>query len=197
MRKTLILSIILFVLALTGCGQEQVTSQKDNVTPDFRNVSWGMSMSEVKENETEVSLSEVKDGLFNKDVKVDGIPFFLSYHFVDDKLYEATYQASEMVNDNSYVNSFASLKSTLSEKYGQPVVDKTFWVNENSTFKDNPTEYGYAVASGDLAFVTQWEMPTTAITLTLAGFKLENSLLIMYISPKYNKLADDKEKDKL
>lgn len=197
MKKLITICLIFLIFFVTGCSEENISSQKNN-PPDFRNVSWGMSMSDVKKNENEAkSTSRIENSLFYQGVRVNEILFNLSYDFVDDKLFRASYHTSELVNDNSYINSYESLKLALTEKYGKPVLDKKIWINENSISKSNPNEYGLAVAVGDLAFASQWETPTTIVWIILDGNKYENSLLISYDSKEYNSLAKEKEQGKL
>lgn len=200
MRRTLFFSIIFLLITVTGCGQGSTSSQKENVNspPDFRNVSWGMSMSDVQKSEKEaMSPKKIGNSLWYK-IEVNGKLFSLSYDFVDDKLYGASYFAYGFVVDNSYINDYNSLKSMLIEKYGKPTLDKMEWKNENIISKNDPSNYWFAVAQGDLIYAAQWETPKTIVGIILSGDnKTLNTLLVTYDSKEYKKLAEDKEKEKI
>jgi hypothetical protein len=143
---------------------------------DFRNVKWGMTISEVKKNET-AKLEDPGTGEEPKIVaystKVNNLDVYVLYFFFRDKdnierLVRTGYGFNEEhFNQNDYINDYHSVKKILIEKYGTPNIDKEIW--RNDMYKDKRENWGFAVSLGHLVYVCQWVNKGTSISLGLSG----------------------------
>ena len=170
---------------------------------DFRNVKWGMTISEVKKNET-AKLEDPGDGVSPKIVaystKVNDMNAYILYYFYYDKdnierLVKAAYGFNEEhSNQNDYINDYKSVKKILIEKYGQPNDDKEIW--RNDMYKDNQEHWGFAVSMGHLVYVSRWFNNNTSIALGLSGDNLEIKHGMEYKSLKWEYLEIKAKEDK-
>ncbi len=147
----------------------------ENKNFDFRQTSWGMS-------KTEVIQSEGTSPLVDK-VNIDGFPYIgyttnlvvgdtsqevlIIYYFIQEKLFFARYNIiTKHSNLNDYLTDFEMFKTILSPKYGIPE-EETLW--KDDLYKDDPQDWGMAIATGDLQKFATWETATTTIILQLKG----------------------------
>ena len=97
-----------------------------NENPDFRNVSWGMSVDDVKKYEDATLSEENKDenAFFNlrySNISVMGHPADLGYSFSNGKLSSATYQIPVTESKDYMINNtFFEIADAISLKYGNP-----------------------------------------------------------------------------
>ena len=75
------------------------------------------------------------------------------------------------------------------EKYGQPSEDEEFW--RSNLYRDNPGDYGMAVAVGDLVKRTTWETDNTKIVLGITGDNFEIGVVIVYFSKEITPPTDN------
>ena len=87
------------------------------------------------------------------------------------------------IDKNRYIDDYDALKKLLQKKYGMPKRDVSVW--KNSIYKDNPSDWGFAVSRGDLTYQTKWETPRTLISLNLQGKDYKIHLTIDYKSKMY------------
>lgn len=194
--------IVLFFLVLlmaAGCATKPVLSDSQVAStammqptsvptpeptpePDFRNVRWGMSINEVKTNESIASVEESVSQLLYH-VSVANLDAALVYTFnEDDSLCEAAYLLQEShVNDNEYVDDFNRLKKALIEKYGKPTKDDERW-NGGSHLQSDPDNLGLAIATGYYTTRAEWDTPSTTITLIISGDNFDISTALFYAS---------------
>lgn len=190
--------ILLFIIPLiVGCSQQNVVSNNSNstVTPDFRNIIWGMSQSEVKTAEKEAVFDFEMDNSLNYQTKIDNTEYSLVYLFVDDKLYAANYIRIGVVNDDSYIHEYEKIKKIMSEKYGNPSEDNIIWKDE--LFKNDPNYYGIAVAMGHVVNFAKWDTPNTIIGMMLDGVNSQSTIVIGYTSKEYKPLVKESIKEEL
>lgn len=168
---------------------DEVTENID-VKYDLRNVNWGMSLQDVinSEEQTYTYISEDKQQIMYSDVTAGNVNFtYLMYYFDNDALNHAIYYADNThSSDNLYVEDYNSLKDKLTSLYGTPNPNdvKEIWYDD--LYKDNPNDYGKAVARGDLTMATRWTTDTTIITLFLSGDNYECKLAIQYYDVNKN-----------
>ena len=198
--------ISIFVIS-TGCNQnystnyqqqgsteQAVATKKVNENANLRNVSWGMTMSDVQDAEKEAEfIGKFDDNLLYK-TSVNGLDFKLGYYFIDDKLYNAAYILDEThTSENQYISDYENLKAILTEKYGIPNIDKVIW--KDDLYKDNQNDWGFAVSIGDLAYLTQWQSHETKIGIFLAGDNYDVALGIVYDSNELSPIAEQKNNE--
>ncbi|TFB09863.1 hypothetical protein E3V36_05550 [Candidatus Marinimicrobia bacterium MT.SAG.2] len=173
---------------------DDATSVSNQSDKHFRNATWGESPNIIINNET----SEYIEGASTEDQKVfsdniSGVPMWIAYHFIQDKLTNARYMSSaEHTNKNDHLNEFEFLKKNLIQKYGVPKRDETLWLDD--LFRDKHSKWGLAVSVGQLAYLVMWETDDTEIYLTLSGDNYKIKLLISYSSKKLKYLSDEKKK---
>ncbi|GAB3324361.1 hypothetical protein GCM10027299_21600 [Larkinella ripae] len=174
--------IFVLLLFLSACqtdnSQEQVKTVKKAY--DFRKMNWGDKIADVKK--TELKAPDLEDTLriVYKDINVGLNKVMLLYFFKKGRAFMGVYDFSERhLNDNKYIEDFYSLKEDLTKKYGKPTLDTTAW--SGSLFRDNPNQFGTAVATGYLRYNTRWKKPNTEVALELKGDNLKAKLYITYI----------------
>ncbi len=191
MKKALvILMAFLFAALVFGCssavsdtddGIMQTTTPEIKTGTDFRNAAWGMSADEVIATEGHQPDDKEKDAILYTDKEVAGLDAAVLFQFNSDQLISGSYIIKEVhTNENAYIDDYNQLKEALISKYGEPTVDQIVWKDE--LYKDDPSEYGFAVSLGDLIYATSWPTQTGEIGLVLSGDNFEISLTVLYRS---------------
>ncbi len=160
---------------------------------DFRKTNWGMSMEEVAEAENALELQYGDSPLPGEsyEAKVGGLDCYINYYYIGDKLTSAEYEFSyEATLEYLCINNYSHLKEKLVEKYGEPIRDEDIWIDD--LYKDNPKNWGRAVARNHLLRYAQWETPNTKITIILAGDEYGNiALKIKYRSQQIKEFEEE------
>jgi len=158
--------------------KQQVSSGSEKY--DFRKTNWGMSKEQVKATENmKPDLEE--DNVLAYKVKINGDDYFCAYSFLKDKLHNAGYAFAEKhTNRNLYIDDYKKLKELLIKQYGKPLTDRTTW--DSDLYKDDRSEWGFAVSLGHLSYGATWETSATYITLGLNGDNYKINLLLAYDS---------------
>ncbi len=175
----------------TGDGKKQHISSQEieslvNIiqgdrASDFRNVSWGMSLEQVKKLENLKFLSAGKDSL-KYDYKLIGMNCKVIYKFRDNKLVSARYNIEQKHIDPSLFNEdYVSLKQYFSKVIGTPLTDQDVW--KNNLYKPDKTKWGFAVSIGFLTRMIIWKQLGTKILLQMNGHNHK-----IYITIKYSSL---------
>ena len=157
----------------------KAASQNENA--NFRNSSWGMSRDQVIASEAGRSFENTNGILITS---VDGVAgrFEASalYYFDNvDCLYKAAYLMHlKHANPNQFIDDFIELKDIYTEKYGAPTTDLEHW--DDSFYKNDPSNYGMAIATGALIYLCEWGSSNTVISLMLSGDNYECSVVITY-----------------
>ncbi|WP_342414975.1 hypothetical protein NST83_16685 [Paenibacillus sp. FSL R10-2782] len=161
----------------------------------FRNVGWGMSKEQVKASE-DMKVEEEDQESIAYYSKILGLESGLMYFFVDDQLVRAGYLVTEKhTNKNDYIENYNDLKKSLTEKYGKPSSDDTLWKGE--LYKDTPSQWGMAVATGELHYQAAWETEDTEILLDLQGDNFEPQLSLLYDSKELQHLSEQQKDQEL
>lgn len=164
--------------------------------PNFkvRNVEFGMSMDQVLKSEKEEPSQNEADSLAYI-VSLNNHEYNLVYYFIDDKLYQVLYSFNEeLANNNNYIDVYNDMKTKLSSKYGTALIDKQSW--KDDIFKNDPDNYGLAIASGHLSYLAEWDTNSIQIGLLLSGEKYKINFFIMYSETNLAKMAQDRENKK-
>jgi hypothetical protein len=178
---------LLLVVAVGAVGEEA----------GFRGCPWGSSMAEIKAKEMATFVAGGPTSgnryVIGYKTEVAGFPCQAIYGFVGDRLTWGMYSfKQEHSNKTDFVDDFQKLKALLVTKYGTPGVDNVRW--KNDLFKDDPSHWGLAVATGDVIFVCRWEDPETIIGLLLQGDNYEITLNLSYSSVALKDLGKEEEK---
>ena len=149
--------MIIGLLLLGGASQVQ----------DFRETAWGMSPSQVKHAENLRLESQDRETMTYKGA-LAGLESEVVYHFADDRLVEGQYVITHKHWEREgYIEAYANLKNLLTQKYGEPVIDETKWTNHQ--YEHTESQWGLAVAMGQLTYQCVWETERTVISMKLWG----------------------------
>ena len=153
---------------------------------DFRNVRWGMSIEEVKKAETSKMVDE-SDTILIYESSLAGLDVYVGYVFTSGILVRGKYISVEKhSNRNDYINDYNSLKDLLTKKYGETTENHVYWLND--LYRDDYSEWGFAVSLGHLKYFDSWETGRTDITAALTGENYDISLGIEYGSKELGDL---------
>lgn len=170
---------------------------KNEKSYDFRKTYWGMSKSEVKQNEN-ASIIEETDETLQYMTNLDNDKVTLVYSFVDDKLISALYFFNNSYqNPNKYIYDYERINSFLKRKYGKTSnqLDEQEW--SNTLFKNDPENWGLAVSIGQLVYVNYWSKESTQIIHMLTGENYNIRHHIQYRSKKLEYLRKERKANKL
>lgn len=185
--------------AVTASGRRVILNEdgtwewaKEPGTPDaagdFRNARWGMSVAEVKLSETAKLLDE-SDGILLYESSLSGLDVFVGYVFTNGILVRGKYISVERhSNRNDYITDYNTLKDLLTKKYGAPIDENVFWLDD--LYRDDYSDWGFAVSLGHLKYFDSWETERTAITAALYGDNYEITHGIEYKSKELGTVED-------
>lgn len=178
MRKTILIFTSL-ILMTSGLAYGQ----------DFRKTTWGMTKDQVKKTETSEILKETDEVLAYR-AELAGYESFVIYIFAGDKLTRAKYSIIEQhSNKNDYISDYNSIKELLEKKYGTPKEDEKVW--KNDLYKDDYSQWGFAVSLGHLMYYSSWETDRTSVFFLLNGENYEIETVIEYTSKELSAVEDD------
>lgn len=159
--------------------------------PGFRNVSWGVDQRAVLASESQTP-TEVSADLVVFTTTLLSMEAILVFRFLNGRLYQGKYAVTEdFSNRTQYVWKRQELFDLLSRKYGKPSSDDLYW--HGDLYRDDPREWGMAVATGDLSYFTNWRTSTTDVWLALDGNDYSCRLAVEYSSLA---LKDEAERHK-
>jgi len=160
----------------------------------FRSIEWGKNPQVVKESEKLELLSE-DDGLLMYETDISGLKLIVGYLFTSDKLTTGRYLSNDNhSNKNDYITDYKLLKNLLEKKYGSPLEDEIVW--KNDLYRDDYSEWGFAISLGHLYYYSKWSNNSSDITIILSGENYEITLLIEFKS-KNLKDFEKEEKEKV
>lgn len=128
---------------------------------DFRNVSWGASLDNVKEAEGQKPMEwSDTELLFNSNLGKQ--PVNIRYSFVDGKLSTARYEFTQQYRESErYVFAYEVLQTQLIRKYGQPASERV--ICEDSFYMDYPRRWGTGIVVGKLTKESNWNTPKMTV----------------------------------
>jgi hypothetical protein len=155
-----------------------VDELKTATTSDFKNVSWGMSVTQVKRIERLKLIEEGKDFLKYDDA-LTGMNCDVIYYFTEEKLSSARYTIKQKHHDPAlFSEDFVALKKHLCLMYGPYVSVEDKWNDDQ--FKSDESKWGFAVSLGFLTRSVKWKKAETDIVLLMAGQNHEIFMNIEY-----------------
>ena len=196
MKKKIILSLIVVIVLIFISTIFIYSNQYD-----FRKINWGMDIDQVKAIENKKIVYEGDNSLGHSlcyEVDISNKNYYCIYYFLEDKLYTAGYMSTEeYTNKNDYIRDYKEIKEILTKKYGEPDKKKLLSLHdreevcwENDLYKDDESEWGFAISIGDLSYGSIWETSTTGIELILDGNNYEVNLRIRYTSKELKEWTD-------
>lgn len=183
MKKILILTSIVLSLLLSACGGNviydgtesgEIYINQPTVTPietvdheahEFRNLNWGMTLSEVVEQEG-VGYSTVKQGVIRyNNLFLDDFPVESEYTFSSGKLSMCIYYTTHEHQDISlFLEDYEELKEKYEEKYGNHLYYEEKWADNVTPSSSKKLE---ELENGNMMFRTGWEIDNSRINLVL------------------------------
>ena len=147
---------------------------------DFRNFTWGSSLNDVQSREKSKLVYKVKDDELLYEDQLAGSDCNVIFIFNDnDKLVSGNYFfTKKFSNPELYIQDYNKFKTLLTQKYGTPFSEKEIWNNRVPI--SEKTNYGQAVADGNLSLNTVWITSNTQIKISLITVDKSPSLLIHY-----------------
>ena len=144
-------------------------------TFEKRSTDWGMSVNDVKENETIESSWELRAPVLPDyeqrvayNTQIEGVDAALTYVFYEDHLGQAKYVFEPQHEDAvEYVQDFYTVKNWISQSYGLPTSVQDIWLDD--LYQYDESLWGQAVMRGHLVMVAEWKTPGTDIVLVLDG----------------------------
>jgi hypothetical protein len=156
---------------------------------DFRKTNWGMSKDQVQKSETSELLLEKSDILAYVG-NLAGYKCLIGYIFTNNILVRAKYSITESVtNTINYDSDYNTFKEFLTKKYGQPLKDEKNW--NNDLYKDNYSDWGYAILFGHVTYLSYWATANSFIGLSFLVQNNDVSIVIEYLSIKHRDLEED------
>lgn len=161
----------------------------------FRAAAWGSSLAQCKYAETVEIRKEGPDYL-DLEVKLGGFNALAAYILVNDKLVRGKYRILEdYSNTLKYLSTYDDLSASASKKYGSPIEEKTYWLND--LYKSDRRQWGTAVARGHLSKFTTWETAGTKITLAVLGQNSGPAVVIEYTAKAFEGVEEAAKEAKL
>lgn len=146
-----------------------------------KKAAWGMSKKEILEIMGSPVQKEVLNGLEILGYKQTIMNFncLVGYIFSNKKLSGTKYIFLQRYNsDNKYINEFGNIKNQISKNCGLPNRDDIIW--RNALYKNDYSNWGYAIRMGHLDYCARWKTSDTEILLTLFGAEREINLEVEY-----------------
>jgi hypothetical protein len=160
---------------------------------DFRTHDWGATLDAVKAAEGN-PVQESADRLVYE-AEITSLSAYLSFEFVNGMLSSAMYVfTEEHSNNNLFLNDFNAIEALLEQRYGKAANPQTIWLND--LYRDDPDDYGMAIAAGHMAKQTKWETERTSVRHTLRGDNFDITHGIVYEGKPMQALQDEAEKQK-
>jgi hypothetical protein len=157
-----------------------------------RGTTWGQSTTEVK-NTIEEEILYDEDGSLGVEANLAGLDAFIFYQFIQDQLVDIRISFQEnYTNENQFIEDYNKVGEILTEKYGTPTVDESVW--RDDLYKDDPSEYGFAVSLGDYILGRSFDSESTEIEHQLFGSNYEITHLLIYYGKEYKELSEEQKK---
>ena len=158
---------------------------------DFRSADFGMSQAAVKATEPQANWGSDDDDIIGFETTIAGLEALALYVFINGQMSRGVYMVTEPhSNKTQYISDYSSLAGLLTKKYGKPISEDTYWSDD--LYRDDPSSWGMAVATGSLSKFTMWKNESAEIGLSLIGDNFKISLSVEYASKEFAELEQRK-----
>lgn len=179
------------VAPTSGLAEPQAPPPPPAGEPQFRRSYWGDRRDSVRSLEGSEPEHEGESSVVFAQ-KLSGLDVLVVYVFVDDQLVRGKYVVTqEHSSPASYLVDRVTLLALLRKKYGEPSSEDLHW--NNDLYRDEPSEWGDAVAAGHLSIFTSWSDEATDLILALTGDNYEVNLEIEYNSTVLGELETQRD----
>ena len=161
---------------------------------NFRYSRWGMAAEDVIASEKKLDPVESNQNIIRYKTEILGKHVELAYLFSQNKLIGSLYKLEDnYLNSNHFLTTYNRFKAALAEKYGSPKEETTHWNNE--TFRNVSQKKGLALSLGQVEYFSDWETPSTKISLSLKEENYYVLCVIEYWSKEFAYLAEEANKE--
>ncbi|MCF7832063.1 MAG: hypothetical protein K9N05_00620 [Candidatus Marinimicrobia bacterium] len=164
---------------------------------DFRNINWGMTFTEVKESEPfkwKKGDIDANTQFLCTNTHLMGDKAMLVYYFNLNRVYRARYILKEShSNKTEYWNFYKHLIGEINNKYGESAPNYTgepIWLDD--VYKDDPVNWGEAIATGKMVATANWELPKSTICAIIQGDNNEIELWLEFEAVNFKKIEAKK-----
>jgi len=156
----------------------------------FRGLFMGECRSQVISNEGKDPDYE-KDGVCAYYSKIQTFDTYLYYYINDqDQLYSIMNAfVHKHTNKTEFIDDYYRVQAGLIEKFGKPTSEDKIWYDD--LWKNSPSDYGIAISTGDLTYLTLWEFDEYKISLILTGDNFDIDFYLAYTSNTYKAPKED------
>jgi hypothetical protein len=161
---------------------------------DFRKMSFGQSVEELKETYPEyvfITENDMGMNIFSHTDVVGGIEATVAYLFVDNKLSSGFYyfdRTNIFKSDDDRYKDFKSISLILNDKY--EMQENNNW--HDDAFKDDPTRNAFSLAMGYVDFSEMNSTDKVLINHTLLRTDGVYTHIVGYIAPSFGQLMEKK-----
>ena len=157
--------------------------------PPFRDVPWGASKKQVLNKDKSERKETGKDYLVLANT-LDGVDVDITYFFWRDHFIKGVYLTTENLGEYSgYYDKYERFKDLLSQKYGNPKIDLTNWVDV--TYKNRPEKWLVAISRGHLEHFAIWEQEDIVISIKFSAVNDRPSVKIEYFIKNFDAEMDE------
>jgi hypothetical protein len=148
----------------------------DPIQSDIFGMTWGISMSDALNINARITGRDAEH-LFYRST-VDSKQTTVILNFTNDQLAQVFYNIlAEHSDDQAYLSDFSSIDDLLKDKYKSPSSSGPQWADD--LYKNRPSDWGMALASGRMQMRSEWQTPRTNITHAMVGdnFKITHGII--------------------
>lgn len=187
--------------ATNSVGDSEEDNNSGFATIDgFRDYKWGTSLDELMKDESTDSMTEGEDYsyednnliIFGQKVSsysADTLYMFNSNQQLACGFYFLTEKHIDYIN---YYNDYCDLVKLYKNKYGLPKTQTAEW--KNDLYKSDQSEWGTALAAGQVVFHTDWtDSNGNSIRIQADGDNAKIEVKIMYKSNDYTLDVDNSD----
>lgn len=162
----------------------ETSKPEEKIEGDFRSASWGMSIEEVKQTESQPPDEAIGNALLYTGNKILDFSVATLYQFSDDKLVMGGYVFTQTHSEKlQYYQDYKKIAEAYKEKYGDPTLENANWLND--LYKSDPKDWGRAIAAGHVTFQTVWKTQNTIIIVATTGDNYKITLGVNYTDINY------------
>ncbi len=126
---------------------------------------WGAKVDDILATEAGQPVLRTPDRLVYH-IRLRELPLTAVYRFSNGKLHRVRYLNRAVHTDrNDYIEDYARLRASLTERLGEPALDRKQW--RQPLFRDRPERHGDAIAAGHLVYLVQWRATKSQVTMAL------------------------------
>lgn len=147
-----------FLLLLTNCSLETKQEQEETIirARNFRNVNWNMTFDDVIKNEDAKLAEKTVNYLAYEKINMFNTEFALMYQFKNNKLMASKYIAEVNPITGDAEKLFENFKQTLSQKYGEPILDQINWSGMMEQLPKDKRKINDALLMNNVNLITMW-----------------------------------------